>query len=113
MNTLLSTEVYKGFVETAGKTPICKYKDLPSYDIEGFRFDDVKDKDSYAGLLSKEAVLLDFDDERSAEKALKIIIGEELNALVYKTTRGIHAIFKNTSEFRTTTKKQLACGRVS
>ena len=99
-------------METRGKTPISKYKAFPSYDIDGFRFDDVKDKDSYAGLLSKDAILLDFDDERSAEKALKIIIGEDLKALVYKTTRGIHAIFKNTMEFRTTTKKQLSCGLV-
>lgn len=100
--------IYKGYIETNGKVPIKKYKDIKNY--EEYGLETVSSAQSYAGIIGEEYMILDFDDERDAEIALKIILGEELKTLVYKTTRGIHAVFKTPQHISTFTNNQLCVG---
>lgn len=81
---------FRGFVRTANKKCIDKFKDAPLRTYE-----DVKDLDEFAGVLASDSVLIDFDDERMAEIALDIVEALEMRCRVVKTTRGYHMFFKN------------------
>lgn len=81
---------FKGYVRTRQKKCIDKFKDA-----ELRTLDEVKDLPEYAGILSADTVLIDVDDEKSAEKLLKLVEDKEVLCQVRKTTRGMHFYFKN------------------
>lgn len=72
----------------------------------------IKDEDSYSGVLNGESILLDFDDSDNAKCALKIVQEEQLKCRVYKTTRGVHILFKNQTVKKCGTGVGLACGLI-
>ena len=62
-------ELYKGYVRTKNKKCIEKFKnvkDLKSYD-------DVKNSNEFAGILDKNIVLIDIDNEEESEILFNIV----------------------------------------
>lgn len=85
-------KLYKGYVLSKGKVIIEKYKgreDFKSYE-------EVKDSDSFAGILQDNIILVDIDDANQSDILLKIVQNEKIACRVYSTTRGKHFLFKNT-----------------
>ncbi len=84
-------ELYKGYVRTKNKKCIEKFKnvkDLKSYD-------DVKNLNEFAGILDKNIVLIDIDNENESEILFNIVKDKKIKTRVIKTTRGMHFYFKN------------------
>lgn len=99
--------LHRGYVKTRNKKCVEKFKDRTDL----MTYDQAKELDEFAGILAEDIVLVDFDDEIQAKIALDIIEGEQLNCIVIKTTRGIHAYFKANNHTQTCrTKSSLACG---
>ena len=99
---------YRGYVKTNGKKCVETFKGK-----ENLRsLEDVQHLDSYAGVLDGESILLDFDDADNAKCAMKIVEGEQLKCRVYKTTRGVHILFKNQTVTKNGTGVGLACGLI-
>lgn len=97
---------FRGYVETKGKKCIDKFKNVTTLKS----YEDVKNLPEFAGILDGETILLDFDDSEQAKIAFKIVNDLKLNCRVYKTTRGIHILFKNMHVKRCGTGVKLACG---
>lgn len=99
---------YRGYLRCKGKKPIDKFKG-----VETLRtLEQVKDEDSYSAVLDGESILLDFDDADNAKCAFKIVQEEQLKCRVYKTTRGVHILFKNQRVKKCGTGVGLACGLI-
>lgn len=97
---------FRGYVPTKGKRCLEKFKDVEKLKT----YEEVKELDEFAGVLNGKSILLDFDDAKNAEAALKIVKGEGLRCRVYKTTRGVHLLFKNETVNKCGTGVKLACG---
>lgn len=98
--------LFRGYIRVKGKKPLNKFKNVPL-----LSFDEVKDSQGYAGVLAKETVLIDIDNEEQAERLLKIIKAKNLSCQVRKTTRGMHFYFENNGKFeKCGTEKTLAIG---
>lgn len=67
---------------------------------------------SFSGILGKESVLMECDDQKNSELLMKIIQGEQLKFLVTDRNggQGIHSLFFNNGDFTTATKIVLAVG---
>lgn len=90
-------ELYRGYVKTKNKKCIEKFKgrnDLKSYG-------QVKDLNEFAGVLDKNIVLIDVDNEEESEILFNLVRDLELKARVIKTTRGMHFYFKNDGNIET------------
>lgn len=99
--------LFRGYVKTKNKKCMQKFKDKTDL----LTLDQARKLDEFAGILAEDVVLVDFDDETHAKIALDIIYGENLNCVVIKTTRGIHAYFKcNKHTQSCRTHASLACG---
>ena len=99
--------IYRGFVRTRNKKCVEKFKDRNDL----MTLEQARELDEFAGILAEDIVLVDFDDETHAKIALDIIESEQINCIVKKTTRGIHAYFKSNRHTQTCrTKASLACG---
>lgn len=96
---------FRGYIITNGKIPTEAFKDVPLRE-----FDDVKDLDSYAGILARDAILIDVDDYEQSEILMRIVEDKELLCRVYETNRGKHFLFKNSKVEKCATKTKLACG---
>ena len=97
---------FRGYVATRNKRCLEKFKG-----VENLRsYDEVKNLNEYAGILDGQSILLDFDDSEQARTALKIVRDLDLKCRVYKTTRGVHILFKNSKVKRCGTGVKLACG---
>lgn len=97
---------FRGYVLTKGKRCIEKFKG-----VEKLRtYEEVKDRQEYAGILDGKSILLDFDDEVQGEKAFKIVQDLQLKCRVYKTNRGVHILFRNSTVSKCATNTRLACG---
>lgn len=97
---------FRGYVLTKGKRCIEKFKD-----IEKLRtYEEVKDRQEYAGILDGKSILLDFDDAVQGEKAFKLVQDLQLKCRVYKTNRGVHILFRNSTVSKCATNTRLACG---
>lgn len=82
---------FRGYVRLKGKTCLDKFKD-----VEQLRnYDDVKSENAFGGVLNGETILLDFDDSEQAKIAFQIVQDLKLKCRCYKTTRGVHILFKN------------------
>jgi putative DNA primase/helicase len=102
----MSDIFFKGYVETRNKTCVEKFKGRTDFKT----LEQVQSLPEYAGILSKEAILIDVDDAEQAEILMNIVEAKQLNCRVYQTTRGKHFLFKNTSINKCGTKIRLACG---
>lgn len=99
--------LYRGFVVTRGKQSLQKFGDGAVLAT----FNDVIGCQSFGGVLAEDTVLIDFDDAEQAQIALNIIKSELNNIFVIKTTRGIHALFRNNGRIKQCyTHINLACG---
>lgn len=99
-------ELFCGYVVTNGKASVQKFKNVSDLRT----LDEVKDADSYAGVLSRDAILIDIDDGDQAELLMDIVEEKQLNCLVVQTSRGKHFYFKNDRVDGNGTRKRLACG---
>lgn len=97
---------FRGYVRTRNKKCVEKFKDV----TELKSYDAVRALDEFAGILNGESILLDFDDSKQAEMAFNIVQKENLACRVYKTTRGVHILFKNKTVNKCGTGVKLACG---
>ena len=82
-------EIFKGYVVTNGKVPI-----KGNYLKEPQPFDEVKDHESYAGVLADNVVLVDVDDESAGKALFQMCEILQWKTIVRKTTRGYHFFFK-------------------
>lgn len=99
---------YRGYIRSKGKVSLEKFKGVDNLKS----YDEVKDEDSFNAILDGESILLDFDDSDNAKCALKIVQEEQLKCRVYKTTRGVHILFKNKTVKKCGTGVGLACGLI-
>lgn len=99
--------LYRGFVPTRNKKCTQKFKDRSDL----LTLEQARELDEFAGILANDIVLVDFDDETHAKIALDIIKEKQLDCIVVKTTRGVHAYFKSNGYTQTCrTHASLACG---
>lgn len=96
---------YRGYVRCKGKVPIDKFKGTKL-----LTYEQVKDSESYAGVLAEDIILIDIDNQEQSEVLMNIIEAEQIDCLVYQTTRGRHYLFKNTDVKKCATNIKLAIG---
>lgn len=101
---------FRGYIETTGKGAKQPFKNAPLKTLE-----DVRRCDCYAGILAKDAVLIDIDDEEQSEILMRIVEDKELLCRVYQTNRGKHFFFKNCGGIvsKCAQAARLACGLVA
>lgn len=100
--------LFRGYVPTKNKACMTKFKGVP--DSELYVYDQVKNLPEYAGILAKNTVLVDVDDETSGELLLKIIQSKGVKCRIHKTTKGYHFFFIGGSHISAKTGVKLACG---
>lgn len=104
------SKYWRGFIPLdSRKRSMMTFKGIPD---EKLLTEDSADKfDNYAGVLAPGIVLLDFDDEKHAEKALRIVKAMNLQCKVFQTTRGCHLLFKGSEHYpKNNIGQRLACG---
>lgn len=100
-------ELFKGYIKTKDKKAAQRFKDGKGL----LTLDQVCDLPEYAGILADDVVLVDVDEAESAERLMDIIEAEQINCVVYQTTRGKHFYFRNDGSFeKCGTHKTLALG---
>ena len=97
---------FRGYVATKNKKCLDKFKNVTTLKS----YEEVKDLDEFAGIFDGETILLDFDDSEQAKLAFNIVKMNELKCRVYRTTRGVHILFKNKLVKKCGTGVKLACG---
>lgn len=98
--------LFRGYIATDGKAAIEKFKGVDK--LKTYR--DVYTLDSYAGVLNDETVLIDIDNEAESQILFRICQDNKLRCRIYKTSRGMHFLFKNTKIDKCGTHVKLACG---
>jgi putative DNA primase/helicase len=93
-------------VETKNKRCVEKYKNRTDFRT----YEQVRHLKEFAGILSRNAILVDVDDGEQAEKLMGIVEALQLNCRVYQTTRGKHFLFLNTKIDKCYTHATLAIG---
>lgn len=102
---------FKGYVATKDKKCLMKFKDVDSSKL--LTLEEAKKLEEYAGILDNETVLIDVDDMIQSNKLLDIVEDKNIRCRVYKSTRGMHFLFKNGSVpliKKCATHMNLACG---
>lgn len=99
---------YKGYIPTKDKKAIMSFKGKSRSEL--LTKDEAERLPSYAGILDSDTILIDIDDGEQAEKFYNIINDHSINCLIYRTTRGMHFLFKNTNVDKCYTHVSLACG---
>ncbi|HBF4873001.1 TPA: DNA primase [Clostridioides difficile] len=102
----MSFDLFKGYIITNNKKAAEKFKNVKKLKT----YEQIKEWPEFAGVLAEETVLVDIDDFESSEILYKIVQDLKLKCRVYKTTRGKHFLFKNTSLEKNRTKCRLAIG---
>lgn len=101
--------LYKGYTKNDGKRPLDKIED-----VEEFRtLEEVKRFDSYGGVLSENAVLIDIDDLEQSELLMNMVENFQLNCQVICTDRGRHFTFLNSGIEKGGKDLKLACGLIA
>lgn len=90
-------ELYRGYVKTRNKKCLEKFKNIDKLKT----YDDVKNLNEFAGILDKNIVLIDIDNENESEILFNIVKDKKINTRVIKTTRGMHFYFKNDERIKT------------
>src|SRR5690606_13628613 len=84
-------ELFRGYVKTKDKKCIEPFKNRTDLKT----FEEVKDLPEFAGILAKDTILIDIDDQETSEIFYKIVRDLKLKCRVYETSRGKHFLFKN------------------
>lgn len=96
---------FRGYIKTDGKKATEKFKNVPLH-----TYDEVKDLDSFAGVLAADTILIDVDNYEQSETLMQMVEDKQLRCRVYETSRGKHFFFKNTKIEKCFTGARLACG---
>lgn len=100
-------QYFRGYVLTNGKKCIEKFKDRTDLKT----YNDVKNAESFAGVLADNTVLIDIDDTVQADILYSIVTDRHINCRIYQTTRGKHFLFKDDGKIKQcATNVPLACG---
>lgn len=99
-------KIYKGYTKNKGKKPLDKLQGVTEFRP----LEEVKKFDSYGGVLSDDAVLIDIDDQEQSEILMRMVEEYQLNCQVTCTTRGRHFTFRNSGITAGGVGKKLACG---
>lgn len=97
---------FKGYVRTKDKKCAEKFKNRTDFKT----YDQVKDLDEFAGILSVDTILIDIDDYDQSEIMMRMVEDNDIRCRVYETTRGKHFLFKNSNVDKCFTHTKLACG---
>lgn len=97
---------FKGYVRTKDKKCAEKFKNRTDFST----YDQIKDLDEFAGILSADTILIDIDDQEQSEIMMKMVEDNDILCRVYETTRGKHFLFKNSTVDKCFTHTKLACG---
>lgn len=101
--------MFKAYVPTKNKECLMKFKGKTKEEL--LSLEEAEKLDEYAGILDENTVLVDLDDGKEAEILLHIIEDLEVICRVYKTTRGMHFLFKNNDKIKKAgTHCKIACG---
>lgn len=108
--------LYKGFVtvKAGTKSPTMKFKGVPSSEL--LTYDEIKDKDSYGGVLQDNTVMFDIDDEEMSNKLMDALEEKGVSCRVIATSRGMHFTMKQREDLvieKHSTHTRLACGLVA
>lgn len=99
-------DIFRGYCLTHGKRCVEPFKGRSNFKT----YDEISEYKEFCGILSKDTILLDFDDQVQANKAFKIVQDLGLGCRVHKTSRGLHIFFKNNGIRKNGTALRLACG---
>lgn len=101
---------FKGYVATKNKKCLMKFKNKNSNEL--LTLEEAKKLEEYAGILDKDTILIDVDDEVQSEILMNIVEDLQLACRVYKSTRGMHFLFKNNDNYinKCATKVNIAIG---
>ena len=82
---------FRGYVKTKDKSPCQKFGNgEPLLTLE-----EVENLDEYAGILNGEFTVKDVDETGEAGRVYRFVTDMNYNCRVYKTTRGLHFMFKS------------------
>lgn len=101
--------LFKGYVLTKDKKCLEKFKNRNDFKT----YEEVKNLPEYAGILAEDVILIDIDDEKQSDILYRIIIDNNINCRIYKTSRGKHFLFKNTEVETCKTHTKLSIGLTS
>ena len=87
---------FRGYVKTKDKHPCQKFANGEKL----LSLEEVSKYDEYAGILNGEYTVKDVDDGDEAQRLYSLVCDLNLNCRIYKTTRGLHFMFRN-SEYCT------------
>lgn len=99
-------KLYKGYIKTKGKAAVEPFKNRSNFKS----YEEVKNEDSFAGVLAENTILIDIDDQKESEILLRIVDDLHINCRVIKTNRGRHFLFQNAGVTQCMTHVQLAVG---
>lgn len=100
----MEDQLFQGYIETHNKIPVKKGKITP------FPLEKISHLTEYAGVLAKDVILVDIDNQDQSEILMNIIEDLQINCRVYQTTRGRHFLFKNSLIAKNGTHLNFACG---
>ncbi|MDD4291038.1 MAG: phage/plasmid primase, P4 family [Clostridia bacterium] len=84
---------FRGYVKTKDKSPCQKFGNgEPLLSVE-----EADKLAEYAGILNGEFTVKDVDENGEAERLYRLVTDLNLNCRIYKTTRGLHFMFKSSS----------------
>lgn len=81
---------FRGYVKTKNKQPCQKFGNGEKL----LTLEEVSECEEYAGILNGEFTVKDVDDGSEAERVYALVCDLDLNCRIYKTTRGLHFMFK-------------------
>jgi len=81
---------FRGYVKTNNKQPCQKFGNGEPL----LTLDEVSACEEYAGILNGDFTVKDVDDGAEAERVYALVCDLDLNCRIYKTTRGLHFMFK-------------------
>lgn len=102
----MATNFFRGYIKTKGKQAAESFKNRTDFKS----YDDVKDLNGFAGVLSNDAVLVDIDNAEQSEILLDIVDEMNIKCRVYETSRGKHFLFRNNGVDGCKTHTKIACG---
>lgn len=82
-------KLFSAYIVTKNKVPARAYKNPENQ----YTYNQIKGLPEFAGLLSKDAILVDVDDETEGAKLVEIVKALKIKCRIHKTTRGVHAFF--------------------
>lgn len=99
---------YRGYIVTDNKKSTMKFKGVADNDL--LTFEQVKRLPEYAGIMAKDAILIDIDDMEQANILYKICVDLNIKCKILKSRSGMHFLFKNNAVKKCPNRIKLAIG---